>query len=66
MMKNVPPQKKMEEKLRGVFFLIMKEYSLFIFLILVKFLTKNKRWRSSRWVHSGPWGAGRGRAYNST
>jgi hypothetical protein len=25
---------------------------------LVKFLAKNKRWRSSRWVHSGPWGGG--------
>jgi hypothetical protein len=49
----------MEEKLRELLFLIMKEYSLFNFLISVKFLAKNKRWRSSRWVHSGPLGGGR-------
>jgi hypothetical protein len=56
----------MEQKLREKKILINERIFFFIFLISVKFLAKNKRWRSSRWVHSGPWGAGRGRAYNST
>jgi len=55
------PPKKNGRKIQRKINKIMKEYSLFIFLILVKLLAKNKSWRSSRWVpHSGPWGAGAG------
>ncbi len=56
MMKNVPTP-KMEEKFRENK-IKYERITFFIFLILVKFLAKNKRWRSSRWVHSGPWGGG--------